>query len=238
MQGCNPGQSRFVAWSPVHKQPDSPPGQSKPLDQNGRCAPGWNGEEGLMIWLRLQLLLPCTSIPPEHRLRPNLSSCRMTLVGQLDYCPILSLEITFTRLNFGLKGGRAQSQHWRLRQIAPKTFNSRFKYNLGLALCSHSFSAAKFKEIAAITAIWIFGWGGILDIWAKSVGVWGGIAQVAESETGAGAATVTTSLICPKLSAAVLLCHNYPCRPIMPASPIIHVQSIIWCGLLSCPLSL
>ena len=104
MQACNPGQSRFVAWSPVHKHPDSPPGQSKPLDQNGRCAEGRSGQEGLMIWLRLQLLLPCTSIPPEHRLRPNLSSCRMTLVGQLDYCPILSQEITFTRLNFRLKG--------------------------------------------------------------------------------------------------------------------------------------
>ena len=241
MQGCNPGQSRFVAWSPVHKHPDSPPGQSKPLDQNGRCAEGRNGQEGLMIWLRLQLLLPCTSIPPEHRLRPNLSSCRMTLVGQLDYCPILSQEITFTRLNFRLKGEvharRASIGGWdKLHQrLSTRASNI---INLGLALCSHSFSAAKFKEIAAITAIWIFGWGGMLDIWAKSVGVWVGIAQVAESETGAGAATVTTSLICPKLSAALLLCHNYPCRPIMPASPIIHVQSIIWCGLLSCPLPL
>ena len=49
----------------------------------------------------------------------------------------------------------------------------------------------------------------------------------------AGADAVTTSLIWPRLSASYPTI--IPTRPIIPASPIIHVQSIIWCGLLSCP---
>ena len=54
---------------------------------------------------------------------------------------------------------------------------------------------------------------------------------------------MTASLIClTSTSYMSASCKSYyatiiPPAPIMLASPIIHVQTINWCGLLSCPLS-
>ena len=127
-------QSRAIPFCRLIPGSQAPRFTSRPIQASW---PEWEmcwGPE----WSRRVDDMIATPTPPTVHLNPPWAPAQTQFVLLPDDVgrPIRLLPDPFTRNNFHKtklqierRGARAQSQHWRLRQIAPKTFNSRFKYN-------------------------------------------------------------------------------------------------------------